>query len=332
MDNLEVLLNNPETRKRLVEALSDEILNRLSERIENEVKKYAEEIKISRRDLLKIFGAGGLLYLLSGRADAATIADDYILIGEERITLSPAQDGQLLVREGGVWKPADPSIDKWGGTELTPRDVTKDLKRLTEASLYNLKSFRVFTPAFFKPLRTFNLYRKISSDSGDVEEIGVVSGSGNSSETVEYVRQSEIVWIESMGLEAEFSATPDVTWNQNKCVRLKRRYYPYGSNTPIEDEEAYGGKASDVENWRHLVALSETLHYVDSFKKDSKSHMKCDLVALTNNHYWFVNEHNDEYIKLSADAGCFTYTDDAVALYMKGMVFSVDDILKEPTQ
>ena len=335
-DIINLVKNNPELRRELASYLADDILNEISEHIRKEIEEYASrDPAVTRRAALKAVLGAILLAGGVGSASALTnITDRRITIDGKEAVLVPsgASDGQIIVRQGNQWQIADPSVDKWAGEQLTPRDVTKDLKRLTEATLSSLKAFRVFTPENFKPVRTFNLYRKISSNSTDDEEIGVVSGSGSSSETVEYIRQGEIVWIESMGLKAEFSATPDVTWNPNKYITLKRRHYPYGSDTPIESEETYGGKASDIENWRHVVSLSEVVHYVDSFKKDAKAHLKCDFVALTNNHYWFVNEHGDEYIKLVADAGCFTYTDDVVAIYMKGMVFSVSDVLAEPTE
>ena len=306
----------------------DEIVKALSELVKEDVGKF-----IDRRSFL----AGALLMAISlgpGAALARTVVTDkYITIDEREVLTVPkdAKDGQIIVKQGDGWVTADPSVDKWAGQQLTPRDITLDIKRLTEATLSYFKSFRVFTPNFFKPLRTFNLYAEVPSDSGSEISVEVRSGDGVSDETVEYIAEGEMVWIESAGLIVEFSSTPDITWNSGKYIRLSRKHYPHGSNNPVTNTELYGGKSDSLDNWRHILALSESIHYIENNRMTSKSHTRYDFIAQNNYHYWFVNEHGDEYIKLSADAGCFTWSNDKPILYMKGMVFSVEDVLSEPS-
>lgn len=331
---LNLLRTDPEVRKEVASYLANDIIDELSEYIRKEIENYANtDPVITRRNTLKAILAMLLITGGISKSSALTdITDRRITIdGKEMVFVSPgATDGQIIVRQGNNWQVADPSVDKWAGTSLTPRDITLDLKRLTDTTLSYFQAFRVFTPNFFKPLRTFNLYLELTSDSIDDEVIQVVSGTGTSDETTEYIDQGEIAWVESAGLEVEFSSTPDITWNANKYVRLQRKHYPYGTTTPTLDEEKYGGKSSNVQNWRHVMTLSDFFHYIDSNRITAKSHLRHDFIAPMNNHYWFRNEQGDEYIKIVADAGCFTYTNDVPVLYMKGMVFSVDDILATP--
>jgi len=328
-ENVYVLLQNPETKRILVDALSEEILDRLSERIEEEVRKYADEIRVSRRDLLKVFGAGGLLFLLSGKAGASTIADDYIKIGDEKIVLSPAQDGQLIVRDGGVWKPADPSIDKWGGTQLTPRDITLDLKRLTENTFGDLKAFKVISPFHLPIKRRFFLYSVIPSDSGSPVTLSAQSGSGSNSSTVHYIQENEICWITSAGLVTEYSSTPDITWNTGKYLRFKHKI-THLNGSQSTGELVVGG-STDIDNWRRIHAASEQSIYIERFAKNSKAYSKYDFATRFASHYWFLNKQGDEYFKITADDGIFTYTSDVPTIYMTGLVFDASDILAEPT-
>ena len=326
-----LIKSTPELRKEIASQLAEDILNEISDRIREEIERYAEsDPALTRRGLLKAIGGVALLAGGIGIARGRMVIEDHQItvpdLNKEAVIVPKgARDGQIIVRQGNAWMLADPSLDKWAGQELTPRDVTRDFEKLTEATLDYFKAFRVFTPNFFKPKRQFNLYVEVPSD-GIETEIVVMSGTGTSNDRVHYVKPGEIVWIESAGIKVEFSSTPNVTWNANKFIRLQRKHYTYDGEEVI-DEEKYGGKSTDIENWRHLITLSETTHYVDNFKKDAKGHLKCDLISQANYHYWCKHEKGDEYIKLVVDAECFTYDSDVVAVYMKGMVFSVADIL-----
>ncbi len=331
---IQLLESNPELRKKVASYLLNDMLDELTALIRREIESYAEkDPTITRRTTLKILGSSLLLAgAISPVLARTVITDRNITIDGKEVVLVPpnAQDGQLIVRSGNEWIMADPSVDKWAGQQLTPRDITQDIQRLSESTLAYFKAFRVFTPNFFKPLRTFNLYVEIPSDSASEVSLEVKSGSGSSSSTVEYVEEGEIAWVESAGLAVEFSTSPDITWNSGKYIYLSRKHHPYGSTQSITSTELYGGQSDALDNWRLVLALSESVRYIESNKITSKSHAHYDFIAQNNYHYWFRNEQGDEYIKLSADAGCFTYTSDKAILYMKGMVFSVEDILATP--
>jgi len=193
--------------------------------------------------------------------------------------------------------------------------------------------------AFFKFLKSrgiedkrsideINLYAEIPSGSGSDTVLQVISGTGVDTLTTKYIGSNKIAWIESIGLEVEFSDPPDISWvtASAKYIRLQRKYYDRAGN-PIVSEAKWGGDTTDeMTNWRMITSLSNATHYYTGFKKDAKDHLRVDFIARGNLHYWFPNLYGDEYIKLVADAGIFTYTDDVPALYIHGLVFDLEDI------
>jgi len=179
-----------------------------------------------------------------------------------------------------------------------------------------------------RPIEEINLYVEIPSGSASDTVLQVISGTGVDTLTTKYISPYKIAWIESMGLEAEFSDPPDVNWvtASAKYIRLQRKHYNRAGN-PVVSEAKWGGDtAAEMTNWKMIAALAEATHYFTGFKKDAKDHLRVDFIAPGNLHYWFPNLRGDEYIKLVADAGIFTYTDDVPALYIHGLVFDLLDI------
>jgi len=191
-----------------------------------------------------------------------------------------------------------------------------------------LKAFKTFSLEALCPVDEINLYTEIPSDSTEDTVLQVISGSGTETWTTKYVPDNHIAWIESMGLEAEFSTTPDITWNTSsaKYIRLQRKFHDRQGNTITSEAKWGGSTTNEMWNWRSIVALSEQTRYVTGFKKDQKDHFRADFVAQGNLHYWFLNQKGDEYIKLVADAGIFSYTDDTPALYIHGLIYDLADI------
>ncbi|MHC1602486.1 MAG: hypothetical protein ACXQS4_04585, partial [Methermicoccaceae archaeon] len=169
------------------------------------------------------------------------------------------------------------------------------------------KAVRAFTPEFFKPLRSFSLYKELTSNAPSEEWVGVVAGSGTNTDEVHYIDTDEIAWMYAAGVASVVGSTPDLTWNANKHVRLEFRTYTYGEDDASTMTTTIGGKASSDKNWLHMSALSESIVYQDSaWWRTGGTFSKHDLVSIGDWHMWFRNEHGDEYIKLIADAGCFT--------------------------
>lgn len=191
-----------------------------------------------------------------------------------------------------------------------------------------LYAFKTFPFEAIYPVDEINLYAEIPSDSTEDTILQVISGTGTDTWTTKHVPDNHIAWIESMGLEAEFSTpTPDITWNtaSAKYIRIQRKFHDRQGNEVIS-EALWGGSANERWNWRSLIALSEQLHYITGFASTQKDHLRVDFVAMGNLHYWFINQKGDEYIKLIADAGIFSYTDDVPALYVHGMIFDLEDM------
>lgn len=186
------------------------------------------------------------------------------------------------------------------------------------------RMLKMWTPQFIRPKRDLRLYVEIPSDSASDTEIIVQSGSGTDTLTTAYIAENEIAWVESMGLEVEMSSSPDVSWNANKSISYEIKYYDDIREEYITASFSVGGSASEDTNWRMIHALSETQHHVAGFKKNAKDVYRYDFVALDNFHYWFVNIIGDEYVKVVADAGIFTYTSDVPILFLQGVVFDYE--------
>jgi len=202
------------------------------------------------------------------------------------------------------------------------------INHMRRFDLAYFKAVRAFTPEFFKPIRSFTLYKELTSNALSEEEVSVLAGTGTSTDEVHYVGDDEIAWLHAAGVVSVVGSTPDLTWNANKTVKLVFKTYVYEDSTPSTMTITTGGKSSSDKNWLHLSALSESLAYQSSaWWKTGYTFTRFDLISVGDNHVWFRNEHGDEYVKLTADAGCFTYSNDMVALYMLGYIFSVDDIL-----
>mgnify|MGYP000111887286 CR=1 FL=1 len=214
-----------------------------------------------------------------------------------------------------------------GGSDISS---SNPLSMKVEGAYDSLFKFlKVWSPEIIRPIGEINLYAEIPSNSATDTVLQVLSGTGTDTLTTKYIPEHKIAWIESMGLKTEFSDPPDIAWvtTSGKYIRIQRKHYNR-SNQAVEAEAKWGGSTSDeMENWRQIAALSEEARYYTGFKKDAKDHLKADLVAIYNLHYWFPNLNGDEYIKLVADAGIFTYTNDVPALYIHGLVFDYDDIL-----
>ncbi|MHA1506340.1 MAG: hypothetical protein ACTSR0_04025 [Candidatus Asgardarchaeia archaeon] len=191
-----------------------------------------------------------------------------------------------------------------------------------------LKSVRVWDVKSHPAIDEINLYAFITSDSTEDTVLQVVSGSGTNTDTTYYLGSNKMAWIESCGLEVEFSASPDITWNNGKYIRLQFKRTQFGSSGSNSYEARFGGLNDSADNFRQLTALSESVHYMTSNKIiGGKDHARYDLIAMGNLRYWFVNSNGDEYIKLVADAGIFTWSSDKPMLFMKGYVFDLDEIL-----
>jgi len=191
-----------------------------------------------------------------------------------------------------------------------------------------LYAFKAFPFEAIYPVDEINLYAEIPSDSTEDTILQVISGTGTDTWTTKHVPDNHIAWIESVGLEAEFSDPPDISWvtATAKYVRLQRKHYDRAGN-PVVSEAKWGGDTTDeMTNWRIIASLSESTHYFTGFKKNTKDHLRVDFIAPGNLHYWFLNQKGDEYVKLVADAGIFSYTDDVPALYIHGMIFDLADI------
>jgi len=192
-----------------------------------------------------------------------------------------------------------------------------------------LYAFKTFPFEAISPVDEINLYAEIPSDSAEDTILQVISGTGTDTWMTKHVQDNHIAWIESIGLEAEFSTpTPNISWNitSAKYIRLQRKYYDRQGN-PVTSEAVWGGSTTNEQwNWRNLIALSEQLHYVTGFASTQKDHFRADFIAAGNLHYWFLNQKGDEYIKLAADAGIFTYTNDVPTIYIHGMIFDLADL------
>lgn len=192
------------------------------------------------------------------------------------------------------------------------------------------KFLKTWSPEIIRPIDEINLYAEIPSGSASDTVLQILSGSGADTLTTKYIPHHKIAWVESMGLLTEFSDPPDITWvtASAKYIRMQRKHYDRAGN-PVVAEAKWGGNTTDeMVNWRQIAALSEAAHYFTGFKKDAKDHLKADLVSTFNLHYWFPNLKGDEYIKLVADAGIFTYTNDIPAIYIHGLVLDYDDMLR----
>ena len=176
-----------------------------------------------------------------------------------------------------------------------------------------------------KPKKEVNLFTVVPSDSTEDTVLQVVSGSGSDSLTTVHVASGDFVMIESMGLEVEFSSTPNITWNAGKYIRIQRKHL-IKDGSEVSYEIKFGGLSDSVDNWRLITSLSESMHYMTNNKPTGKDHARYDLVAAGNHHYWFINENENEYIKLVADAGIFTWSSDKPIIFMKGYVFDYDEI------
>ena len=174
----------------------------------------------------------------------------------------------------------------------------------------------------YQPVDEINLFAVILSNSTEDVVLEVVSGNGESSETTFYVPDGYVVWVRSMGLEAEFSDTPDISWNVGKYLRVQRRYY--GRRKKKVEYEVKIGAESNDDCWRRLKALSECVTTTKGFPKP-KEYARFDLVANENWSYWFINQKGDEYIRLVADAGIFTYSDDVPSLFLKAYLYDVSE-------
>ena len=201
------------------------------------------------------------------------------------------------------------------------------LKEGYDSSL--LKVFKIFPVTSMYSIDEINLYAEIPSGSSEDTVLQVISGTGTDTQTTKYIGEGKIAWIESMGLEAEFSSSPDITWitASAKYIRIQRRFHDRRGNEVTTEARFGGSTTNEIQNWRQLAALSEAIRYVTGFKKSAKDHLRADFVAHGNLHYWYVNQQGDEYIKLIADAGIFTYTNDVPVLFIHGMVFDVEDII-----
>ena len=193
-----------------------------------------------------------------------------------------------------------------------------------------LCAHRVLPINFDRPTEEYFLYTKVPSDSLSDESLEVVAGEGTNTDTVVYVPSDHLAWIRSMGVVAQKSDVAVVTWNVGKYVRIKRAHIGRDHYPVVYDVDIGGAGDSDT-NWEMLKAFSDAVYDTSGFPKQV-TEMKFELVSQNNWHYWFMNKEEDsgeQYIKLVADVGAFTYDETAllVAMWMKVSVYDLNELL-----
>ena len=197
------------------------------------------------------------------------------------------------------------------------------MKYVTDSRFRMVKTW---DPTLIRPKRDLRLFAQVPSDAPTDTVLQIVSGEGTDTLTTAYIAEREVAWVESMGILVTLSSTPNVSWNAGKKVWYEVKYYSDPDGDTVTVYSYVGGASSSVENWYRIVSLSESINYDKTFKVSQKDIYKFDFVALSNFHYWTVNLTGDEYVKLVAEAGAFTYSSDAVYLYLQGLVLDYDYI------